>query len=185
MRSVKLRTSFIIAAILVPNLARISLAADAKPIVFPPLQIFKDFCTDGSWSLSDLMQLAQQRHFALVTSEDLPLPDGIKAHMINWRADTEVGPIVLNIIAGENKSHDYRLTCTVTTPANYADFMQSWVKQSLGSPTSTLNKPNNATEIHWAQKFDGGTVEVTLNTLLPNDEKHASLSLTKQMAMTK
>jgi hypothetical protein len=160
------------------------LAADANPVVFPPLQIFKEFCTDGSWSLDDLLQLGEQRHFALVTSEDVPMPAGIKAHMIILQADTAVGLAVLTIIAGENKANEYRLTCTVTAPADSADFMQSWLRQSLGDPTLTLKKPQNATEIRWAQTFDGGKTEVALNTRVP-DEKHATLSIMKQIAMTK
>jgi hypothetical protein len=76
------------------------------------------------------------------------------------------------------------LTCTVTAPADSADFMQSWIRQSFGDPTSTFNKAQNATEIHWAKTFDGGKIEVTLNTRAP-DENHVSISITKQIAMTK
>jgi hypothetical protein len=178
------RAALIIAVTFVPSLARIRLAADANPAVFPPLQIFKEFCTDGSWSLDDPLQLAEQHHFALVTPEDVPMPDGIKAHMIMLQAETAVGPTVLAIIAGENKANLYRLTCKVSAPADSADFMRSWLRQSLGDPTSTLKKPQNATEIHSAQTFDGGTVEVALNARVP-DEKHATLSIMKQIAITK
>jgi len=160
------------------------LAADANPVVFPPLQIFKEFCTDGSWSLDDLLQLGEQHHFALVTAEDVPMPTGIKAHMIIMQAETAVGPTVLTIIAGENKANEYRLTCTVTAPADSADFMQKWLTQSLGDPTLTLKNPQNATETRWAQTFDGGKIEVALNTRVP-DEKHATLSIMKQIAMMK
>jgi len=104
--------------------------------------------------------------------------------MIILQAETAVGPTVLTIIAGENKANEYRLTCTVTAPADSADFMQSWLTQSLGDPTLTLKKPQNATEFHWTQTFDGGKIDVALNTRVP-DEKHATLSIMKQIAMTK
>lgn len=178
------RAALIIAVVFVPSIVRVCLAADANPVIFPPLQIFKEFCTDGSWSLDDLLQLGEQHHFALVTSEDVPMPAGIKAHMIILQAETAVGPTALTIIAGENKANEYRLTCTVTAPADSADFMQSWLTQSLGDPTTTLKKPQNATEIHWAQTFDAGKIEVALSTRVP-DEKHATLSIMKQIAMAK
>ena len=178
------RAALIIAVVFVPSIVRVCLAADASPVIFPPLQIFKEFCTDGSWSLDDLLQLGEQHHFALVTSEDVPMPAGIKAHMIILQAETAVGPTVLTIIAGENKANEYRLTCTVTAPADSADFMQSWLTQSLGDPTTTLKKPQNATEIHWAQTFDAGKIEVALSTRVP-DEKHVTLSIMKQIAMAK
>jgi hypothetical protein len=178
------RTALAVAAASAVSLARVCLAADASPMVFPPLQIFKEFCADASWSLDDLSKAAEQRHFALVSSKDVPMPDGNSAHMIMWQAQTPVGPTVVTVVAGENKAHDYRLTCTVDAPADSADFMQSWLRQSFGSPTLTLNKPQNATEIHWTQAFDGGKIEVTLYTRAP-DEKHATLSITKQIAMTK
>jgi hypothetical protein len=177
-------TALIVAAAFVPVFARICFAADAKPIVFPPLQIFKDLCADASWALDDVSRLAEQRHFALLSSEDLPMPDGNLAHKNMWQAETAVGPTVIIVIAGENKAHVYRLTCSVTAPSEFTDFIQSWVKQSFGNPTLTLNKPQNATEIHWAQTFDEGKIEVTLNTRAP-DDKHAMLSITKQIAMTK
>lgn len=184
MRLPTFRAALIIAVALIPSLARVGWAADANPMVFPPLQIFKEFCTNGSWSLDDLSQLAEQKHFALVTSEDVPLPDGIKAHMLMWQAETAVGPTVLTIVAAQNKANLYRLTCTVTAPAEYADFMQSWLRQSFGEPTLTSKNPQNATEIHWAQTFDDGKVEVALKTRVP-DEKHATLAISKQIAMTK
>jgi len=178
------RTALAVAAAFAVSLARVCLAADASPMVFPPLQIFKEFCADASWSLDDLSKAAEQRHFALVSSKDVPMPDGNSAHMIMWQAETAVGPTVVTVVAGENKAREYRLTCTVTAPAESADFMQSWLRQSFGNPTLTLNKPQNATEIHWTQAFDGGKIEVTLYTRAP-DEKHATLSITKQIAMTK
>ena len=64
MRLPAFRAALIIAVAFVPRLDRVCLAADANPVVFPPLQIFKEVCTDGSWSLDDLLQLAEQRHFA-------------------------------------------------------------------------------------------------------------------------
>jgi hypothetical protein len=184
MRLPTFRAALIIAVGLIPSLGRVSLAADANPVVFPPLQIFKEFCTNGSWSLDDLMQLAEQQHFALVTSEDVPLPDGVKAHMIMWQAETAVDPTVLTIIAAQNKANEYRLTCTVTAPGDTADLLQSWLRQSFGDPTHTSKNPKNGTEIHWAQTFDGGKIDVALNTRVP-DEKHATLSVMKQIDMTK
>jgi hypothetical protein len=178
------RIAFAVAVAFAASLGRVCLAADANPVVFPPLQIFKEFCAEAGWSLDDLSKAAEQRHFALVSSKDVPMPDGNSAHMIMWQAQTPVGPTVVTVVAGENKAHDYRLTCTVDAPADSADFMQSWLRQSFGSPTLTLNKPQNATEIHWAQTSDGGKVEVTLITRAP-DEKHATLAITKEIAMTK
>jgi len=178
------RTALIAAVAFLACFTCVCYAADAKPAVFPPLQIYKDFCAEGSWSLDDLSKLAEQRHFKVVTSEDVPMPDGIPAHMIMWQAETAVGPTVITVIAAENKAHDYRLTCTVTAPVDSADFMQSWIRQSFGDPTSMFNKPQNATEMHWAKTFDGGKIEVTLNTRAP-DENHVSISITKQIAMTK
>ena len=163
--------------------ARIGIASDSTPRVFPPLQIFKEICVDAGWSLNDVVQLAEQRHFARVSQEDVPLPDGNSAHKLLWQAETEVGPVVLVVIAGENKAHIYRLTCSVTAPSQYSALMQAWVSNSAGKPTATLAKPNNAIETHWANTFDEGKIEFILNTQAP-DDKHVMLSITKQIAMT-
>jgi hypothetical protein len=177
------RTATIFAMAFAMSVARIGLASDPTPRVFPPLQIFKEICVDAGWSLNDVVQLAEQRRFARVSQEDVPLPDGNSAHKILWQAETEVGPVVIVVIAGENKAHIYRLTCSVTAPSQYSGLMQAWVSNSAGKPTATLTKPNNATAIHWANTFDEGKIEFTLNTEAP-DDKHVMLSIAKQIAMT-
>jgi hypothetical protein len=176
------RAVLTIAMALAFSCTRVSLAADTKPIVFPPLQIFKEFCTDGSWSLVELAQLAQQRHFALVTSEDVPVPEGYSAHLLIWRTESEVGPVVITVVAGENKVHEYALTCSVTAPAEYTDFIESWLRQSLGNPTQTLTKQPSSTELHWENKIDEGKIDVVLRGGVP-DEKHSTLAIRKQIAM--
>ena len=123
------RTTIIFAAAIALGCVRTAIAADETPRVFPPLQIFKEICVDAKWGLNDVARLAEQRHFAAVSEEDLPLPDGSSAHKIMWQAQTEVGPVLIIVIAGESTAHIYRLTCSVTAPSQYADLIQSWVKR--------------------------------------------------------
>jgi hypothetical protein len=86
---------------LAANVAPICSASEPKPIAFPPLQIFKDLCAAAGWSLDDVAQLAEQRHFALISSEDVPTPDGNQAHKIMWQAETEAGSTVITGLSEE------------------------------------------------------------------------------------
>jgi hypothetical protein len=74
------RTAAIFAMAFAMSVARIGLASDPTPRVFPPLQTFKEICVDAGWSLNDVVQLAEQRRFARVSQEDVPLPDVNSAH---------------------------------------------------------------------------------------------------------
>jgi hypothetical protein len=115
---------------------------------------------------------------AVADSATVPTPDGSPAHKIIWQAGTAAGPIGVIVVAGENKSHDYTEACTVTAPADSADFMQSWLRSSLGQPTSTLKKPDGASEIHWQQTSQEMRFDVSLLTQMP-DKKSAAVSVMK------
>jgi hypothetical protein len=164
------------------NLGATCLADGTAPRVFPPLQIFKEICVDGSWDLNDVLKLAEKRHFVVVSSEDLPIPNLIAAHKIVWSAASEVGPIAVVVVAGENKAHIYRLTCSVSAPLQYSSIMQSWVTSSAGEPISNMTKPNKAVEIRWAKAFPDMKIDFELDTLAPDDQ-HLMLSITKQIDM--
>lgn len=155
--------------------ASICSAAD-QPHVYPPLQIFKDFCL-ASWSLEQVAQMATQQHLSVISSENVPTPDLPAAKRI-WEAQTVIGPIGVIGIEGESKIHGHTFTCSVTSPTDSTDFIRSWLKSSFGEPSSTLNLPDNATEFHWMHQFENGKVDVALLTRLPN-ENHAMLSVTK------
>jgi len=143
-------------------------------MVSPPLEIFKDFCEEAGWSLDDVSQLAAQRHFGLISSEDVPTSDGNPAHKNKWQAETAIGVVGIIVVAGDNKAHGYTQTCSVTAPTGSASMIQSWLSSSFGAPTATRSKPQNATEVHWAQTFKDGKIEVTLVTKTPDQKSAAS-----------
>ena len=143
-------------------------SADETHAIYPPLQIFKEFCLDAEWSLQAVAQLAEQHHYALVSSEDVPTPDGSPAHKGIWEAKTAIGPVGIIGVEGDSKSHGHTMTCTVSTPADSTDFIQAWLKGSFGDPTSTLKKPENATEFHWTHTFEDAKVDVILLTRMPS-----------------
>ncbi len=149
--------------------ANVCSAANETHVVFPPLQLFRDFCVDGGWSLDEASQLAEQRHLALISSEDVPIPHRGPAHKKVWQAETAVGRIGIIVIDGTSGSHGHTFTCSVTAPSYSTSFIQSWCKSSFGDPTLTLNKPPNAIEIHWTHPFEDGKVDVILLTRVPSD----------------
>jgi hypothetical protein len=153
-------------------------SADETHAIYPPLQIFKEFCLDAEWSLQAVAQLAEQHHYALVSSEDVPTPDGSPAHKGVWEAKTVIGPVGIIGVEGDSQSHGHTVTCSVTAPLDSTDFMQSWLKSSFGDPTSTLKKPENATEVHWMHTFEDGKIDVILLTRLPG-QNSAVLSVMK------
>jgi len=114
----------------------------------------------------------------LISSEDVPTPDGSPAHKNIREAKTVIGPIGIIVIEGISGSHGHTFTCAVTTPSDSTAFIQSWCRSSFGDPTLTVNKPPNATEIHWTHTFEDGKVDVTLLTRGPN-ENYALLSIMK------
>jgi hypothetical protein len=178
------RFSLLIAGAAALNFAGVCSAADETHVIFPPLQLFKDFCLDAGWSLSDVSQLAAQRHLELMSSEDVPMPDGSPAHKNIWQAETVFGHIGIVVIEGASSTHGHTFTCTVTAPPDSAAFIHSWCSSSFGDSTLTLNKPPKATETHWTHSFDDGKVDVILLTQAPN-ENYALLSVMKHMDVPK
>jgi hypothetical protein len=142
--------------------------ADETHAIYPPLQIFKELCLDAQWSLQAVAQLAEHHHYALISSEDVPTPDGSPAHKGIWEAKTAIGPVGIISVEGDSESHGHTMTCTVSAPSDSTDFIQACLKGSLGHPTSTLSKPPNATEIHWTHTFEDGKVDVILLTRMPS-----------------
>jgi hypothetical protein len=142
--------------------------ADETHSSFPPLQLFKELCLDAGWALNDVSKLAAERHFALMTSEDILAPDGSPAKESVWQAETAVGPIGLVVVDGTSGSRGHTFTCTVTAPPDSTALIESWCDSSFGDPTRTLSKPPNATETHWAHTFDDGNIDVSLLTRVPN-----------------
>jgi hypothetical protein len=177
------RTSVALAGALVLSLSCICSSADETHAIYPPLQIFKEFCLDAGWSLETLARLAEQHHYALISSKDVTTPDGSVAHQSIWQAEASIGPIGIIGIEGISESRGHTVTCTVTAPSDSTDFMQAWLTGSFGDPTSTLNTPQSATEIHWTHTFEDGKVDVSLlmrvpgqNTALLTVMKHKDAS---------
>jgi hypothetical protein len=110
---------------------------------------------------------AEQHHFVLISSEDVPTPDGSSAHKGIWEAKTVVGPIGIIGVEGSRESHGHTVTCSVTAPSDSTDFLQKWLKSSFGDPTSTAKSADNATEIHWSHSFGDGKIDVILLTRVP------------------
>jgi hypothetical protein len=162
------RTSLVVAGAFGLGLGNICSSADETHAIYPPLQIFKEFCLDAEWSLQAVAQLAEQHHYALISSEDVPTPDGSPAHKGIWEAKTAIGPVGIISVEGDSESHGHTMTCTVSAPSDSTDFIQAWFKASFGDPSSTLNKPPNATEIHWTHTFEDGKVDVILLTGMPS-----------------
>jgi hypothetical protein len=142
-------------------------SADETHAIYPPLQIFKELCLDAGWSLEAVAQLAERHHYALISSVDVPTPDGDGAHRNIWQAEASVGPIGIIGIEGTSESHGHTVTCSVTAPSDSANFVQAWLEGSFGDPTSTTNTQQNGTEIHWTHTYEDGKVEVTLLKQVP------------------
>lgn len=121
---------------------------------------------------------AEQHNFALVSSEDVPTPDGSPGHKGIWEAKTVIGPIGIIGVEGTSESHGHTVTCSVTAPLDSTDFVRSWLNSSFGDPTSTLKKPENATEFHWTHSFEDGRIDVIFLTRLPG-QNSALLSVMK------
>jgi hypothetical protein len=172
------RTALVVAGAFGLWLGNTCSSADETHAIYPPLQIFKEICLDAEWSLQAIAELADQHHYALISSEDVPTPDGSPAHKGIWEANTVIGPVSITDIEGGRESNGHTMTCTVSTPSNSTNFIQAWLKGSFGNPTSTLNKPPNATEIHWTHTFEDGTVDVILLTRMPS-ENSALLTVMK------
>jgi hypothetical protein len=60
----------------------------------------------------------------LISSEDVPTPDGSPAHKNIREAKTVIGPIGIIVIEGISGSHGHTFTCTctVTTPSDSKAF---------------------------------------------------------------
>jgi hypothetical protein len=167
-----------VAAALGLGFGNICSSADETHAIYPSLQIFKEFCLDAEWSLQAVARLAERHSYALISSEDVPTPDGSPTHKAIWEAKTAIGPVGIISVEGISESHGHTMTCTVTTPSGATDFIQGWLKSSFGDPTTTLNKPPNATEFHWTHSFEDGKVDVILLTRTPN-ENSALLTVMK------
>jgi hypothetical protein len=150
-------------------------AAEETHAIYPPLQIFKELCLDVPWSLQAIADLAKQHDYALISAEDIPMPDGSPSHLINWEAKTAIGPVGITTVEGYSETHGYTSTCSVSAPTDSTDFIQSWLNSSFGNPTSTLNKSSNASEIHWTNVSEDMKIDVILLTRMPG---HNSALLT-------
>jgi hypothetical protein len=160
--------SFTVAVALSASTPPICSAAEETHAIFPPLQIFKELCLDVPWSLQAIADLAKQHDYALISAEDIPMPDSSPIHQVNWEAKTAIGPVGIITAEGYSESHGYTLTCSVSAPTNSTDFIQGWLKGSFGNPTSTLSKPSNAAEIHWTNISEDMKVDVILLTRMPS-----------------
>jgi hypothetical protein len=125
------KTLLLMVAAFVAGLTGVCSAADDKHVIYSPLQLFKDFCTDAGWSLVDVSRLAQQQNLALISSEDVPVLDDSPAHKRIWEAKTVVGPVGVIVIDGKSKSHGHTVTCSVRAPPESANFIRSWCVSSL------------------------------------------------------
>ena len=123
---------------------------------------------DVPWSLQAIADLAKQHDYALISAEDIPMPDSSPIHQVNWEAKTAIGPVGIITAEGYSESHGYTLTCSVSAPTNSTDFIQGWLKGSFGNPTSTLSKPSNAAEIHWTNISEDMKIDVILLTRMPS-----------------
>jgi hypothetical protein len=150
-------------------------AAEETRAIFPPLQIFKELCLDVPWSLQAIADLAKQHGYALISAEDIPMPDGTPSHLVNWEAKTAIGPVGITTIEGYSEAHGYTSTCSVSAPTYSTGFIQTWLNGSFGNPTSTLNKSSEAAEIHWTNISEDMKIDVILLTRMPG---HNSALLT-------
>ena len=160
--------SFTMAVAISASLSSICSAAEETNAIFPPLQIFKELCLDVPWSLQAIADLAKQHNYALISAEDIPMPDGNPMHQVNWEAKTAIGPVGIITAEGYSESHGDTSTCSVSAPMDSTDFIQGWLKGSFGNPTSTLSKPPNATEIHWTNISEDMKIDVILLTRMPS-----------------
>jgi hypothetical protein len=153
-------------------------AAEETHAIFPPLQIFKELCLDVPWGLQAIADLAKQHDYALISAEDIPLPDGSPAHLVNWEAKSVIGPVAITTVEGYSETHGYTSTCSVSAPTNSTDFIQTWLNGSFGNPTSTLKKSSSAAEIHWTNISEDMKIDVILLTRMP-DHDSALLTVMK------
>jgi hypothetical protein len=153
-------------------------AADETHVIYPPLGIFKEFCFDAEWSLAAIAHLAEQNSFKLVSSEDVPTPDGGQARKSVWEANTSIGPIGIIGVEGSSKFHGHTITCSVTTPSDSAAFVRSWLTSSFGDPTSTLKKQDGAMEYHWMHSLEDAKIDIFLLTSIAG-QNSALLSIVK------
>jgi hypothetical protein len=179
-----LLASFTMAVAISANVSLICSAAEETHAIFPPLQIFKELCLDVPWSLQAIADLAKQHDYALISAEDIPTPDGSPMHQVNWEAKTAIGPVGIITAEVYSESHGYTSTCSVSAPTNSTDFIQGWLKGSFGNPTSTLNKPSNATEIHWTNISEDMKIDVVLLTRMPS-QNSALLTVMKHKDLLK
>jgi len=145
-------------------------AAEETHAIYPPLQIFKELCLDVPWGLQAIADLAKQHDYALISAEDISLPDGSPAHLVNWEAKTVIGPVAITTVEGYSETHGYTSTCSVSAPTNSTDFIQSWLSGSFGNPTSTLKKSSNAAEIHWTNISEDMKIDVILLTRMSDHD---------------
>jgi hypothetical protein len=173
-----LLASFTVAVAISASVSSICSAAEETHATFPPLQIFKELCLDVPWSLQSIADLAKQHDYALISAEDIPMPDGIPMHQINWESKTAIGPVGIITAEVYSESHGYTSTCSVSAPTNSTDFIQDWLKGSFGNPTSTLSKSPNAAEIHWTSTSEDMKIDVILLTRTPS-QNSAPLTVMK------
>jgi hypothetical protein len=162
-----LLASFTVAVAISASQARICSAAEETHAIFPPLQIFKELCLDVPWSLQAIADLAKQHNYALMSAEDISMPDGSPMHQVNWEAKTAIGPVGIITAESSSEAHGYTSTCSVSAPTNSTDFIKSWLNGSFGNPTATLNKPQSAAEIHWTNISEDMKIDVILLTQMP------------------
>lgn len=152
------------------NLAPSRSIAEEPHQIFPPLQIFKELCLDTPWSLQAIADLAKQHDYALISAEDVPMPDGSSSHLVNWEAKTAIGPVAITTLEGYSKAQGYTSTCSVSAPTNSTDFIQAWLKGSFGNPTSAQEKSPKATEIHWTNRSEDMRIDLILLTRMADHD---------------
>jgi hypothetical protein len=165
-----LLVSFALAFAISATLFPICFATEETRAIFPPLQIFKELCLDVPWSLQAISDLAKQHGYALISAEDIPMPDGSPSHLVNWEAKTAIGPVAITTVEGYSEAHGYTSTCSVSAPTDSANFVQNWLNGSFGNPTSTVNKSSSAAEIHWTNTSADMKIDVILLTRMPDHD---------------
>jgi hypothetical protein len=65
------RIAFVVAVAFAVSLARVCLAADANPVVFPPLQIFKELI-----EVTLITRAPDEKHAALAVTKEIAMTKG-------------------------------------------------------------------------------------------------------------
>jgi hypothetical protein len=142
----------------------------SDPTVLGAMQAFHEFCMTNYHSIEEIAGVANSRHYHLVVDRLLPGPNNSTLINKTWQVVDSTGDFALTVTQSYGSSPVRSLQCGVTLPRDTETNVESALKNpsNFGAPSGLDQGVDGSRTVRWTQKFDWGTVAVSLSGNIPS-----------------